>query len=114
MLIEKLKRKIDTFSFEKLVIFDSFDGSNHLETVKGKADLVIFLSTIISKELLGLHDYSTDQSRNILTLMQVEAEEEPAMLMTTLNDHFESRLMFKKKMLANCVCLYLLMLMMRK
>ena len=74
-MVEKLKRKIDNFSFDKLKIFDRFDGANHLETVEVTEDLVSFSSTMINKELLTFHDYSNTQSRNILTWTQVAAKE---------------------------------------
>ena len=42
LLIKNLKRKIDNFYLDKLVVFDTFDGANYIETVEDKVNLVRF------------------------------------------------------------------------
>ena len=46
-----------------MIVFDSFDGVNHLEPLEGKFDLVSFSSTIAKKELSSLPHCSTAKSQ---------------------------------------------------
>ena len=74
------------------IMFDSFDGANHLETVEGKIDLVSFNSTLINSDLVNqLKGYSTSRSSGILTWMQVAAKEEPYMLLSMLESYYQER-----------------------
>jgi len=59
-LYEKVKKRIKSEGLRDLVMFDSFDGANHLETIKGKVDLVSYSSTCFNQDLISLLEYSTD------------------------------------------------------
>ena len=54
LLVENLQRRKTNTNLKSLVIFDNFDGANHLETCEGKTDLVSFSSVLTSKELLTI------------------------------------------------------------
>jgi hypothetical protein len=98
LLLEKVQRKMLNYKPSDIIMFDSFDGANHLETAEGKIDLVSFSSTIVNQELLQLSSYSTAKSSSILTFMQVAAKEEPCMLLSVLKQHYESKIMFKEEL----------------
>ena len=72
-----------------MIVFDSFDGANHLESVESKVNLISFSSTIANNELLTLLDYSVAKSKNILTWKQVATKEKLCILITTLQDHYQ-------------------------
>ena len=70
--IDLLRKKIDSYNLpidcSDLILFDLFDGANHLETVEGKIDLVSFNSTVINADLISKsHGYSTARTSRILT-----------------------------------------------
>jgi len=98
LLIDKLERRFINTTFDSVIMFDSFDGANHLETPEGKIDLVSFSSTLVNDKLLSLPNYSTARSSSILTFMQVAAKEEPCMLLSVLKNHYESRIKLKDKL----------------
>ena len=59
-------RKNKVFAYDSnVILFNSFDGANHLEILKGKLDLVSFSSTIFTSKLLKLSDFSILKSNNI-------------------------------------------------
>ena len=94
-------------------MFHRFDGSNHLETVECKVDLVSFSSTIVNSGLLKC-DYSGTQSSNILIWMQVASTEESDNLVTTLEDHCTIRSLFKPNFYkAASICIYLILMMLK-
>ena len=41
-----------------VIMFDNFDGGNHLETAEGKIDLVGFSSALANANLLSSRNYS--------------------------------------------------------
>ena len=67
LLLEMVKCRLLNILFDNLLMFDLFDRANYLEIKEGKVDLVSFSSTLASKELLALKDYSTAHSSSILT-----------------------------------------------
>ena len=89
--MEKLHRRISLDHTKNIVFFNSFDGTNHLESAEGKIDLISFSTTAFNKDLLSLKDYSTSKSANILTWMQAASKEEPCMLLSVLDEHYKSR-----------------------
>ena len=54
LLVEKLQRRKISTDLKSLVVLNSFDGANYLETCEGKIDLVSFSSVLASKELLTI------------------------------------------------------------
>ena len=42
-----------------MIMFDSFDSVNYIETAEGKIDLVSLLSVLANANLLSLPNYST-------------------------------------------------------
>ena len=47
IMTDKIKRSCNSnINLNKIIMFDSFDGANHLEAVKGKIDLVSFSTAI--------------------------------------------------------------------
>lgn len=95
LLVKKISSYNLNIDCSSLIIFDSFDGANHLETVKGKIDLVSFnLSLINSNLLTKLKGYSTSRSSGILTWMQVSAKEEPCMILSMLHSYYSNRTRF--------------------
>jgi hypothetical protein len=67
LLISKLCKRVEYHLLNRIVMFDSFNGANHLETTEVKVNLISFSSTYINKYLLSLDNYSTTQSSLILT-----------------------------------------------
>ena len=67
ILVQKICNYNLTIDCSTFIMFDSFDGANHLETVEGKIDLVSFNSTLINSDLVNqLKGYSTSRSSGIL------------------------------------------------
>ena len=56
LLHGKVKNRIESKSLRSLVVFDSFDGANHFETIEGKVDLVSYCSTCFNQDLISLSD----------------------------------------------------------
>ena len=108
ILLNKLRKCNVSFDSSSIVMFDSFDGANHLETVEGKIDLVSFNSTLVSADLLSkLKNYSASRSNAILTWMQVAAKEESCMLLSMLSNYYCDRTTFvreQKKLGNNIHC----------
>jgi len=99
IMTNQIKRCNDKASMDSIIMIDSFDGANHLETIEGKLDLVSFFSTLVNSNLLDtITDYSTAKSNCILTWMQCAAKEEPYMLLTVLEDHYKSKAQLKDKL----------------
>ena len=72
-----------------IIVFDLFDGANHLELLESKIDEVLFSSVIVSKELSSLPHHSTAKSSNTLAWMQLAGKEEPCILHIALKGHYE-------------------------
>ena len=73
-------------------MFNSFNGTNRLEIVESKIDLISFNSKLVNVDLLTkFKGYSTARSNSILTWMKVEAKEEPTMILSILNKYYPSR-----------------------
>jgi hypothetical protein len=66
LLSEKIKRRYPNFACNCLLIFDSFNRVNYLETAEGKIDLLSFSSTIANKDLLTNSDYPASYLSSIL------------------------------------------------
>ena len=89
LLFSKLEHCVKSSSLKKIVIFDSFDGANHLETTEGKVDLISFSSTCANKYLLSLNDYSAAKSSATLTWQQVAAKEELCAVLSSMQSHYK-------------------------
>ena len=77
-MVGKLAKMSKLVGISCLITFDSFDGANYLETIKGKIDLVSFNITLVNWHLLSkLEKYSTTRSNANLIWMQISAKEEP-------------------------------------
>ena len=59
LLTDKINKRFPSKNAQKLLVFDSFDGSNHLETEKEKSDLMSFLSACTNKNLLSEFNHLT-------------------------------------------------------
>ena len=67
-----LLKKIESYDLHidctDLIMFDSFDSTNHLENIEDKIDLVSFNTTVINADLVSkLQGYSTARTCGILT-----------------------------------------------
>ena len=58
LLVDNLECKFKNVNINSVIIFDSFDSANHLETMEGKIDLVSFSSILVNSNLLSLPKYS--------------------------------------------------------
>ena len=77
LITDKLKCYFKEVDLQELLFFNFFDGINHLETMKGKVDLISFLSICTNKYLLNLFSYLTSRSISILTWQELAVKEEP-------------------------------------
>ena len=77
-MLNKVERKFGDDFFkehnEKLIILCSADGARHQLTAEGDLNVISFNLCLASKPLLA-RNYTTTQSHNILTHMQVAADE---------------------------------------
>ena len=84
LFCNKFKYQDQNVNMNKIILFDSFDRINHLETAEGKVDLISFNTTLVNKNLLNNFYYSTMKSSSILVWMQITAKEELAVLILAL------------------------------
>ena len=56
LLHNKVRNRINSECLSNLVLFDSFNGANYLETTEGKVDLVSYSSTCFNQDLISLQD----------------------------------------------------------
>ena len=75
----------------ELIVFDSFDSTNYLESLESNTDLVSFSSIITNKELLSLSNYTIAKSSSILIWMQVASKEESYILDAVLKEYYEEK-----------------------
>jgi len=66
LLFTQIKTRKHDFTCNKLLIFDSFNRVNYLETTEGKIDLPSFSSTTANKDLLTNSDYPASYLSSIL------------------------------------------------
>lgn len=98
LLADNLECRFKDVNVNSVIMFDNFDGGNHLETAEGKIDLVGFSSALANANLLSSRNYSAAWSSSILTFMQLAEKEESCMLLSVLKSHCKSRIKLKEKL----------------
>ena len=64
VMIEKSKTHVNSSSLNEMIVIDSFNGANHLESLEDKIDLISFSSIIMNKELLSLPRHSIGKAQS--------------------------------------------------
>lgn len=93
-MIKKVEREFGDNFFDnhkdRLLLICSADGARHQITSEGDLNVISFNMTLTSKALLA-KEYTTTQSHNILTFMQVTSDKTDYIVLTAYNQFCKDR-----------------------